>query len=97
MVRVKLTGDGTKIGKHLHVVNFAFTLLDEGDHAYTSAGNHCIAIFREAESYDSVKLCLQDIIHDVEKLKTITVCGIEFTITYYLGGDWNVHSCGKSY
>ena len=67
-VRVKLTGDGTNIGKH--VVNFAFTLLDEGDHAYTSAGNHCIAIFKEVNSYD---LCLQDIIYDVEKLKTITV------------------------
>ena len=88
MVRIKLTGDGTNIGKHLHVVNFAFTILDEGDHAHTSAGNHCIAIFKESESYDSMKLCLQDIIHDMENLNTITVSGIEFRITYYLGGDW---------
>ena len=50
-VRVKLTGDGTNIGKHLHVVNFAFTILDEGDLAYSAAGNHCIAIFKEAEHY----------------------------------------------
>ena len=61
-VRVKLTGDGTNIGKHLHVVNFAFTILDEGDLAYSAAGNHCIAIFKEAEHYDSLKLCLQDIV-----------------------------------
>lgn len=51
-VRVKLTGDGTNIGKHLHVVNFVFTILDEGDLAYSAAGNHCIAIFKESESYD---------------------------------------------
>ena len=43
-VRVKLTGDGTNIGKRLHVVNFAFTLLDEGDKAYSAAGesNLCL-------------------------------------------------------
>ena len=28
--RVKLSGDGTNIGKRLHVINFTFTLLDEG-------------------------------------------------------------------
>ena len=37
-VRVKLTGDGTNIEKRLHVVNFGFTLLDEGDKAYSAAG-----------------------------------------------------------
>ena len=65
LVRVKLTGDGTNIGKHLHVVNFAFTLLDEGDLAYSAAGNHCIAIVKETENYESMKLCLRDIIQDV--------------------------------
>ena len=44
---MKLTGDGTNIGKH-HV-NFAFTLLDEGDAAYSASGNHCIAILKESE------------------------------------------------
>ena len=87
-MQVKLTGDGTNIGKHLHIMNFAFTFLDEGDLAYSAAGNHCIAIFKEAESYESMKLCLQDIIQDVKDLNKISVCGIEFGITNYLGGDW---------
>ena len=84
-VRVKLTGDGANIGKHLHVVNFAFTILDEGDLAYSAAGNHCIAIFKETEDYDSLKRCLHDIIRDVEALP---VNDFEFEINYYLGGDW---------
>ena len=87
-VRVKLTGDGTNIGKHLHVVNFAFTILDEGDMAYSAAGNHCIAIFKESENYDSLKLCLQDIIRDVKQLTRISIGEIEFEIMYFLGGDW---------
>lgn len=58
-LRVKLTGDGTNIGKHLHVVNFAFTILEEGDKAYGAAGNHCIANFKEAENYEVMKTCLK--------------------------------------
>ena len=85
---VKLTGDGTKIGKHLHVVNFGFTLLDEGDKAYSPAGNHCLAIFKEPESYQSLKNCLKDIISEVNALSTIKVNGVTFEIVYYLGGDW---------
>ena len=56
-VRVKLTGDGTNIGKRLHVMNFAFTLLDEGHKADTSSRNHCIAIYKETENYESMKRC----------------------------------------
>ena len=87
-VRVKLTGDGTNIGKHLHVVNFAFTILDEGDMAYSAAGNHCIAIFKESERYDSLKLCLQDIIRDVKQLTRISVGEIEFEIMYLISWWW---------
>ena len=87
-VKVKLTGDGTNIGKHLHVVNFAFTLLDEGEKAYTASGNHCITILKESESYDAMKLGLRDIIQEVESIEQITVCDLTFDVLFYLGGDW---------
>ena len=61
-VRVKLAGDGTSIGKHLHVVNFTFALLDEGSKAYTYEGNHVLAILKEPENYKSLRNSLQDII-----------------------------------
>ena len=82
---MKLTGDGTNIGKH--VVNFAFTIL-EGDKAHSVAGNHCIAIFKELESYDSIKLCLEDIVEDVKGLNRIHVLGYDLNVEFYLGGDW---------
>ena len=43
---VKLSGDGTNIGKRLHVVNFTFTMLDEGEKAYSAEGNHVLAIVK---------------------------------------------------
>jgi len=87
-IRVKLTGDGTQIGKRLHVVNFGFTLLEEGDLSYSYLGNHCIAIIKEPEKYDSLVLSLADIRTEVESLPNIEINGIVFNIEYYLGGDW---------
>ena len=87
-VHVKLTCDGTRLGKHLHVVNFAFTILDEGSKAHGPTGNHCIAIFKEEESYVAMRKCLVDIVKEAEELNTITVCDRELRICYYLGGDW---------
>ena len=87
-VKVKLTGDGTNIGKHLHVVNFVFTILDEGEKACTASGNHCIAILKESESYDAMKLGLKDIIREVESIEQIIVRDLDFDVLFYLGGDW---------
>lgn len=53
-VRVKLSGDGTNIGKRLHVINFTFTLLDEGSVAYGYEGNHTLAVLKEPENYKSL-------------------------------------------
>ena len=88
-MRVKLTGDGTNIGKHLHVVNFAFTILEEGDKAYGPSGNHCIAIFKDSENYGAMKVCLADIVQEVKELESsISVHDKKFCLEFYLGGDW---------
>ena len=70
------------------MVNFAFTILEKGDKAHSVAGNHCIAIFKELESYDSIKLCLEDIVEDVKGLNRIHVLGYDLNVEFYLGGDW---------
>ena len=81
-IRMKLAGDGdgTRIGKHLHIVNFTF---DEGSKAYTYQGNHILAIFKEPEGYRSLKREL-DVIAEVEKLTVIEIDGIKYSIQYYL-------------
>ena len=49
-IRINLSGDGTKIGKRLHVVNFTFTRAKR----HTYEGNHALAIFQVEESYERV-------------------------------------------
>ena len=91
-----MTGDGTQIRR---VVNFAFTVLEEGKKAYSSAGNHIIGIFKVSKSdYSALYEALQDIIIEANDLKYITingnkldgdmkflalVCGIESTTSKY--------------
>ena len=87
-LRIKLTGDGKRIRKHIHVVDIAFTFLNEGNKALAADGNHVIAVLKVKEDYDSMKTELRDIIKAVESLKTITYQDIEYQIDWYLGGDW---------
>ena len=87
-IRVKLSGDGTWVGKRLHVVNFTFTIPDEGPMAYSSDGNHVLAILKVPESYESLANALEDIRREVCELKKIEVDANTYEIIYFLGGDW---------
>ena len=42
-IRIKLSCDGTKVGRTLHVINFIFTFVDKPT-AESVAGNHTLAI-----------------------------------------------------
>ena len=44
--------------------------------------------FKEPESYESMKMCLQDNIRDVKRLARIDINGETNEIQYFLGGDW---------
>ena len=86
-IQVKLTGDGTNIAKHLHVVNFAFTLINEGSLALSPFGNHSLAILQVPEDYSSLLGSLSDIVGEVSELTSVTINESEHQIEYFVGGD----------
>ena len=51
-LQVKLSGDGTKVCRKFNVINFAFTLLNEGAVAMSPKGNHTIVIINSTKSYE---------------------------------------------
>ena len=81
-----MSGDGTFVGKQLHVVNLTFSILDKGKRAHSSDGNYCLAIFRQ-ERYDEMT-ALSDIHQETQNLSSIQVNALIFDIMYFLGGDW---------
>ena len=68
--------------QRLRVVNFTFTLLDEGAIAQSSEGNYDLAIIKQRESYESLYIALQDIRSEMQSLNSIEVGGQTYTITY---------------
>lgn len=87
MLEVKLSGDGTKICRKPNLINFTFTLLNEGDIAMSPKGNYTIAIIDACDNYDALQTALSDIIKEVGELTAIEVNGINFKIEYFLCSD----------
>ena len=49
-IKLKLSGDGTTIGKRLTVVNFTFTILNEKEVAVGETGNYVLAVIKTTET-----------------------------------------------
>ena len=94
-IRIKLSGDGPRAGRNLHVLNFTFTLIDEPQ-AASVMGNYSLAVFEIRESYDDLKVALGTISNEVHNLKTVAVDGESYELEVFLGGDWKFLSlvCG---
>ena len=52
--KVKLSGDGTNIGKRLKLENVTYTILNEKDAAVNEKGNYVLAIIKTTENYDNL-------------------------------------------
>ena len=86
IVRVKLSGDGTWVGKRIHLVNVTFTLPDLPNFG-SATGNNLVAIFYGPEKYQILKEGLQNVIAETTNLTSIQVKGKTYAIEFYLGGD----------
>lgn len=95
-VRVKLSADGTRIGRKLHVINITFTVLDEGQKARADSGNHLIAILQAPEKYEHLKCGLDQVCEEVKSTSTLEVEEENYTIEFFLGGDMKflLMACG---
>ena len=91
-IRVKLVGDGTKTGP-LTMLNFGFTLPDQGLISKTAAGNFQLGCFEiEKENYETLKSCLAEMAKNLSNFCQTTNNQIQigdtvYTIKFLLGGD----------
>ncbi len=91
IVHVKLAADGTNIGRNLKLLNFTFTILNEGLRSRTASGNYTIGIFEiENENYDSVKTCFREIIEELRDLNDLQLGNRLVHIVYYFAGDYKM-------
>ena len=87
-IKIKLSGDGTNIGRRLTVVNFTFTILNEKELAMGEKGNYVLALIKTTETYDNIRESPADLRMEMSNLKEISVNNCTYQIEYFLGGDW---------
>lgn len=87
-IKIKLSGDGTNIGKRLTVVNFTFTIPNEKEVAMGEKGNYILAVIKTAETYDNLRDSLADLRMEMSNLQEISAHNCTYKLEYFLGGDW---------
>jgi hypothetical protein len=97
IIHIKLAADGTNIGRSLKLLNFTFTIINEGAKAKKAIGNYSLGIFEiENENHSSISACFKEIIDEIEQLKTIKVGKHTMQLIFYYACDWKMlaHSLG---
>lgn len=85
-VRVKLSGDGTYIGRNLHVVGFGCQIV--GDRCPNNV--QILAVAKIKEQYDDVKAAFANLFEELEnfsKNPVIAVDGVPFKVELFVGAD----------
>ena len=87
-LKIKLSGDGTRVGKHLQLLNVTYTIINEGNVAMSEKGNYVIAVIKTKDDYESIRESVAELREEMRNLNEITVNQKTFNIEYFLGGDW---------
>lgn len=93
-IKIKLSGDGTNIGKGLTVVNFTFTILHEKDLAMGEKGNYILAVIKTTETYDNLRDSVADLRMEMSNLKEISANSCTDKIEYFFRWRFEIFSTG---
>ena len=87
-LKIKVSGDGTRIGKRLQLLNVTYTIINEGNIAMSEKVNYVLAVIKTKDDYTDIRGSLSDLRDEMKKLDSITCENRTFQIEYFLGGDW---------
>ena len=87
-LKIKVSGDGTRIGKRLQLLNVTYTIINEGKLAMSEKENYVLAVIKTKDDYTGIRDSLSDLRDEMKKLDSITCENRTFKIEYFLGGDW---------
>ncbi|XP_060065214.1 uncharacterized protein LOC132545546 [Ylistrum balloti] len=89
VLKIKISGDGTRVGKHMNFVNFTFTVMNDSK-CVSVQGNYPLAIVKTKEAYDELRHALTDLRNEVRDLQglKLDIGERSFHVKIYLGGDY---------
>ena len=87
-IKIKVSGDGTRAGKRLQLLNVTYTIINEEKIAMSEKGNYIVAVIKTKDDYEGIRESLSDLIVGMRNMKDINIDGKVYNIEYFLGGDW---------
>ena len=90
IIHIKLSADGTNIGKTIKMINLTFSLINEGVKATTASGQYTLGLIEiENEEYDSLKPWFVEIVKQLQELKDqkLIINENEFYLEFYFAAD----------
>jgi hypothetical protein len=82
-VIVKIQLDGFVIHRLNNLLNFSFSIVNEGKHSTTAFGTYLIGLFRiKKECYDEIKPIVVEIWDKIVTLKSVELGGIQYEVEF---------------
>ena len=82
-IGVRLSGDGTWVGKRLHLVNFTFSVLTKS----FCSGTHLLAILKVYEKHSTLSDVLTPITEDIRNVTEVSCRDKVYKVKFFLAGD----------
>lgn len=90
-VKVKISGDGTKMSRSTNFMFLSFSLMQTDEKVMSSRGNRTIAIVNGPEKYDTLEHSFSSVINEINTVLEagfIDVDGKQVKVEMFLGGDY---------
>ncbi len=91
IINLRLSADGTNVGKPIKLLNMTFGLINEGLKATTASGQYSLGISEiENENYEAIKSWFTEIIKELNELKNqqLIIKGKDFKLEFYFTADY---------
>ena len=86
-IRIKITSDGTNIGRVTSLLNFAFVIVDDEEYARGVKGVNIFGLSECEEKYEQMKHLFAHLDQQILSNQVIEVCGKTFELDFYFGAD----------
>jgi hypothetical protein len=89
---VKLSLDGTEVGRKLKMLNVTFTIPNDKDNCLSASGNYSLGMFCiKQEKYSVIQRCVKKIFKQIEDTKDkIKIRENVHRLKFTLSGDWKI-------
>ncbi|RMZ99298.1 hypothetical protein BpHYR1_033764 [Brachionus plicatilis] len=87
-LKVKLSADGTNVGGNFKIVNFTFTILNEGDRAKASSGNYTLGLSKLP--YIRLEEPFKYLLEQIKDFTQLEFKNRKFDVKFYFCSDWKL-------